>query len=158
MKKEIQVNLKTYQRQWRINRNLIHDFLEKTWLALVKGRGARGEGRPVYIPAQVPAELTVVFLNDRQMQSYNKQYRNRDYPTDVLAFAVNERVEDRFYLGDILISMQTTAKQAGQKGHSVKTELQILLMHGILHLLGYDHEVDSGQMARLENRLRKRLF
>jgi probable rRNA maturation factor len=96
-----------------------------------------------------------VFLNDRQIRWYNKQFRKKDYPTDVLSFPVRETVENEHYLGDILISMERTTVQAREKRHPVKRELKILLLHGVLHLLGYDHEVDNGQMDRLESRLRK---
>ena len=154
MKNEIQVNLKTYQRQWPIDRNRIQKFLQKAWRELRKGRGTSVGGRS----SVVPCELTLVFLNDRQMHRYNKKYRKRDSSTDVLSFPVNEMVEDHYYIGDILISMQMTAKQAKEKGHSMYRELQILLLHGMLHLLGYDHESDSGQMERLENRLRRALL
>ena len=104
-------------------------------------------------------EVGIVFLNARQMQWYNKMYRNKDYPTDVLSFPVTESVPgEGLYLGDILISMQNTAEQASEKGHSLGTELQILLLHGLIHLLGYDHETDSGEMDRLELRLRQHLI
>lgn len=103
--------------------------------------------------------MGIVFLNARQMQWYNKMYRNKDYPTDVLSFPVTESVPgEGLYLGDILISMQNTAEQASEKGHSLGTELQILLLHGLIHLLGYDHETDSGEMDRLERRLRQHLI
>jgi probable rRNA maturation factor len=99
-----------------------------------------------------------VFLNDRQMRWYNNEFRKKDYPTDVLSFPVNEKVEKEHYLGDILISMERTASQAREKNHSVQRELKILLLHGVLHLLGYDHETDNGQMDRLERRLRRAIL
>ena len=150
MKNEIQVNLKTYQRQWRIDRNQIQKFIKKAWPAI--------RTRTSVAFRDIPAELTVVFLNDKQMHGYNKKYRNRDYTTDVLSFPVNEVLENRYYVGDILISMQKTAKQANEKAHPVDRELKILLLHGMLHLVGYDHETDTGQMDRLENRLREQLI
>ena len=114
------------------------------------------------ISGAASAEVSVVLLNDPQMRWYNKEYRQKDYPTDVLSFPVNEIQEELskgswrhiFYLGDILISMERTASQAREKGHTVQKELQILLLHGVLHLLGYDHEVDDGQMNRVERKLR----
>ena len=104
-----------------------------------------------------------MLLNDQQMRCYNREYRQKDYPTDVLSFPVNEIQEELwkgrrrhiFYLGDILISMERTAFQAQGKGHTVQKELKILLLHGVLHLLGYDHEVDDGRMERVERKLRK---
>lgn len=96
----------------------------------------------------------MVLVNDTQIRRYNREYRNKDYPTDVLSFPVNELQDESFYLGDILISTNRTAEQAAEKGHAMQLELKILLLHGFLHLLGYDHEVDSGQMERLEKRIR----
>src|SRR5574341_910152 len=147
MTEEILVNLRTSPSQRPVNRNLIRNFLRKTWKAIEAFRHVAG-----------PPEVTVVFVNDRKIRHYNRQFRNRDYPTDVLSFPVNETIEDRYYLGDILISTQTAARQAERKGHCVEKELQVLLLHGMLHLLGYDHETDSGQMRRLETRLQKLLL
>lgn len=143
-KPKIQLNLKTYQRKSRIDRVFLRKYLQKVWTAV---------GAP-----QSSTELTVVFLNNMQMQCYNKQYSKKDYPTDILSFPVNDTtLENRHYLGDILISMEKAAEQAREEGCSLKRELQILLLHGVLHLLGYDHETDSGQMNRLEKRLRREL-
>jgi rRNA maturation RNase YbeY len=108
-------------------------------------------------------EVTVVLLNDAQIAQYNQQFRKKDGPTDVLSFPVNElqdeisrgRKKGIYYLGDILISMERAESQAREKNHSPKLEFQILLLHGMLHLLGYDHEVDDGQMERLERRIQK---
>jgi probable rRNA maturation factor len=123
-------------------------FLQKVWTQL---NGLR-KGSPD------EAELSVVFLNNDQMQNYNRQYRKKDYPTDVLSFPAHLEVENGFYLGDLLISAPKTAIQAEEKGHSFQQELQILLLHGVLHLLGYDHETDTGEMDRLERRLRRKLL
>jgi probable rRNA maturation factor len=102
-------------------------------------------------------ETTVVFLNDRQMRRYNLRYRKKNASTDVLSFSVNEIFSGQHYLGDILISLESVDAQAQELGHSFKKELEVLLLHGMLHLLGFDHETDSGQMDRLERRLRKQL-
>ena len=99
--------------------------------------------------------MTVVLLNDSQMRRYNKDFRRKDYATDVLSFPINEVQDGNFYLGDILISTERTAKQAQEKGHTMQKELKILMLHGMLHLLGYDHETDTGQMERLERRIRR---
>lgn len=101
----------------------------------------------------------MVFLNNPRIQWYNLTFRKKGYPTDVLSFPVNEvTVEKRHYLGDILISVEKAADQAREKRHPLGRELQILLLHGMIHLLGFDHETDSGEMDRLENRLRKKLI
>ena len=100
------------------------------------------------------------------MRTLNRSYRNKDYATDVLSFpaftkataskrAVTEDARAADYLGDIVIATGVAQRQADEVGHSVTTELKVLALHGLLHLLGYDHETDSGEMARLEARLRK---
>jgi rRNA maturation RNase YbeY len=143
---KLQVNLKNYQRKWPIDRNRVLTYVRKVWKAISVNRtGAQTS----------PTEVTVVFVNDATIRDYNKRYRGKDYATDVLSFPVNELHDGSHYLGDILISMQRTAAQAIQKKHTLQRELKILLLHGILHLLGYDHETDQGQMDRLERRLRK---
>ncbi|MCA9956009.1 MAG: rRNA maturation RNase YbeY [Ardenticatenaceae bacterium] len=91
-----------------------------------------------------PAEVTLLLTDDDQLKSLNKEYRGIDAPTDVLSFEVGETMpgmdEDEPYLGDIVISVPTAERQAKQGGHSLKAELQLLAVHGTLHLLGYDHE------------------
>src|SRR3990170_4710915 len=96
-KSRIQVNLKTYQRKWRIDRGSIRRYLQRVW-RLVGAVPKSG------VPEET--ETTVVFLSDAQMQHYNRSYRNKDYPTDVLSFPVKERIDGRHYLGDILISLE----------------------------------------------------
>ena len=142
------MNLKTYQRKWRIDDAAMRAFLQTVWTQLKN------------VPKESPdeAEITVVFLNNDQMQYYNRQYRKKDYPTDVLSFPANIDIAGDFYLGDILISLPKAAVQAEEKGHSFDREVQILLLHGVLHLLGYDHETDTGQMDRLEARLRRKVL
>jgi probable rRNA maturation factor len=85
------------------------------------------------------------------MRNLNRQYRGQDYSTDVLSFAGGSRG----FLGDIVIAAGVARRQARRFGHSGLTELRILALHGLLHLLGYDHEVDDGAMARVERRLRR---
>ena len=136
-------NFKTYQRKWPINRASIRNYLQRIWK---------------HLGTSLQSEVTVVFLNDAQMQRYNRQYRKKDSSTDVLSFPVNEMLDGRHYLGDMLISLEKTSRQAAEKGHSMKKELEILLLHGVLHLMGYDHETDDGQMNRLEKRLRENLI
>ena len=153
----LQVNLKTLQRKWRIDSAEVRKYLGKVWKA-IGNVGAVAPGNTAIRFHETPAEVTIVLLNDPQIRRYNKDYRKKDYPTDVLSFPVNEMQDGVFYLGDILISMERTAFQAKEKKHSTKREFQILILHGMLHLLGYDHEVDHGQMDRLERRLRKTLL
>jgi probable rRNA maturation factor len=95
------------------------------------------------------------------MRTLNRRYRAVDQTTDVLSFpALRERgcgprPESRV-LGDVAISLDAAARQARQYGHSVSVEVRILALHGLLHLLGYDHEADRGTMARVEEKLRRR--
>lgn len=147
-KPKLLVTLKTYQRKWQIKQTLVRSHLHTIWNALAK--------QDVQLPAQT--EMAVIFLNDDQMRRYNRNYRNKDATTDVLSFPVNETlVDEKHYLGDVLISMPQAARQALAANRKMEDELRILLLHGVLHLLGYDHETDQGQMNRLENRLRKNL-
>jgi probable rRNA maturation factor len=100
--------------------------------------------------------LGVRFVGDRAMRLTNRQFRGKDKTTDVLSFPGDEADEGRGYLGDILISVPTARRQAAAAGHGADRELKTLLLHGILHCLGHDHETDQGEMERLERRLRKR--
>lgn len=91
------------------------------------------------------------FVGDREMRRVNRQFRGKDKPTDVLSFPGEEG-----HLGDILISVPTARRQAAGVGHETGRELRTLLLHGVLHCLGHDHETDGGEMERLERRLRKK--
>ena len=95
---------------------------------------------------------SVVFINDEAMREYNRKYRGLDKPTDVLSFRGDED-----YLGDILISAETAFDQA-RKSSSLTFETSIcrLVLHGFLHLTGYDHETDNGEMRAIERRLRRK--
>jgi probable rRNA maturation factor len=98
------------------------------------------------------AEFAVVLVTDRLIHRYNRDYRGLDKPTDVLSF----RGEDG-YLGDILISSETAYNQARKSNTlSFETNIHRLLLHGLLHLMGYDHETDNGEMRAVERRLRRR--
>jgi probable rRNA maturation factor len=110
-------------------------------------------------PARARGEVTVALVSDGRMRSLNRSYRGKDYATDVLSFPATASHEARgtpHYLGDIVIATGVAERQADDAGHSVGTELRILALHGLLHLLGYDHETDDGQMARVERKLRRR--
>ena len=102
-----------------------------------------------------PVSLGVRFTSDRELRRLNSTYRGKDCSTDVLSFPGEETPEGR-HLGDLAISVPTARRQAAAAGHGVERELQILLLHGLLHCLGYDHEADDGRMERLEARLRRR--
>ena len=102
-------------------------------------------------PASARGDLCVALVSDRRMRALNRQFRGKDHATDVLAFPSDERG----FLGDIVIAEGVAKRQAKDYGHSLKIEVQTLTLHGLLHLLGYDHETDDGRMARAEARLRK---
>jgi probable rRNA maturation factor len=96
--------------------------------------------------APVSADLTIVLSDDRQLHELNLQWMGVDGPTDVLSFPSDEIDPENgnHYLGDILISVQRAAEQAKAAGHSVEAETQLLIVHGVLHLMGHDHaEVDE---------------
>jgi probable rRNA maturation factor len=86
-------------------------------------------------------ELSIVLVSDAQIRKLNKLYRNKDKPTDVLSFPIGEKVEGWLILGDIVISVDTAKRQAQELGYSLEEELKRLLVHGLVHLLGYDHEL-----------------
>jgi probable rRNA maturation factor len=96
--------------------------------------------------------VTVALVSDRRMRALNRMFRGQDYATDVLAFPTG----DRRALGDVVIAAGVARRQARALSHSVGLEYRILALHGLLHLLGYDHEVDAGRMARAEGRLRRK--
>lgn len=124
-----------------------------SWLTRAAPRAARGE-------------VIVALVSDARMRTLNRAYRGKDYATDVLSFPANGPRErhaappaaaaDMEYLGDIVIATGVAHRQADAAGHSVATELKVLALHGLLHLLGYDHETDAGTMAAVEERLRKK--
>jgi len=102
-------------------------------------------------PASARGDVCVAVVSDRRMRALYRQFRGRDRVTDVLSFPA----ETAGFLGDIVIASGVAARQARDAGHTLATELKVLALHGLLHLLGYDHERDGGKMARAEARLRK---
>lgn len=103
--------------------------------------------------------VTIVLAGDRLVARLKGQYLGEPRPTDVLAFPFREALPDgETYLGDIVLSVPTARRQARAKGHTLDYELAVLLVHGFLHLLGYDHEVDQGEMAALEREIRRRFI
>lgn len=148
-----------------------------------RGRLVRGTGLERWLPRAAPArargDVAVAFVSDAGMRRLNRAHRGIDAVTDVLSFPADPvpsssvgrtfrsgetagakapayvaRAEAPF-LGDIVIARGMAARQARRLGHSRATEWRVLALHGLLHLLGYDHEVDQGQMERLEERLRR---
>ncbi len=107
------------------------------------------------------AELGLLFVNHVQMQELNRQFRGVDSTTDVLSFPMFEShrefpPSEEFLIGDIVINPQRAKEQAKEVGHSLKNELRVLLVHGLVHLLGMDHEkggVEARKMRMMEKRL-----
>jgi len=99
-------------------------------------------------------DVAILITTDRRIRELNRWYRQKDYATDVLSFPGDPRLD---LAGDIAISAQIAARNAASLGHSHAAELKVLILHGMLHLGGYDHESDTGEMAGLEDHLRSQL-
>ena len=106
---------------------------------------------------QQDAELSLAMIDNAEMQALNARYRHKDYPTDVLSFPSAKNLPaDAWLLGDVIISVDKAAEQAKARRRTLDQELAILLIHGIVHLLGYDHE-RSAKDARIMTRLEKKI-
>jgi probable rRNA maturation factor len=108
--------------------------------------------------ALAPSPFTVCLLSDRSIRGYNLRFRRKNEATDVLSFPMRpfgRQAQD--YLGDILISVDTADRSARGLGLRLEDEIKVLILHGLLHLRGEDHERDAGRMARLERRWASRL-
>ena len=127
------------QRKTRIDTKAWESFAEKAAAAI----GKKG------------STATIAFVSDKAIRQFNHQFRNIDKATDVLSFPADDT--DKLNLGDIAISVDTAARQAKENGLTFDEEVAQLILHGLLHLSGYDHETDNGEMNRLEVRLRKKL-
>lgn len=120
-------------------------------------------------PARVRGEVAIALVGDARVRALNREYRQMDAPTDVLSFpagadpqdppasGTQAAAESTRPLGDIVIATGVARRQAREAGHAYQTELRVLALHGLLHLLGFDHHAadDRGRMARLESRLRR---
>ncbi|MDQ6892930.1 MAG: rRNA maturation RNase YbeY [Acidobacteriota bacterium] len=102
-------------------------------------------------------EISVLFCGDHRMRALNRSYRGMDRSTDVLAFPSGGPAAGGVFAGDVIVSIPYAKRQARRCGESASRELDRLLVHGFLHLLGYDHETDDGEMNALEGRVRDRL-
>jgi len=112
-------------------------------------RVLRGAARKL----RVSGEVALVLAGDRTLHRLNRDYRGKDKPTDVLSFP-----GEAAGLGDIVISVETAERNARRLGRTLPQEIDVLALHGFLHVLGYDHENDDGRMDRLEQRLRRELL
>lgn len=137
-KKKPTINLFNRQRKVKLESTLLKTFLKELSARLQLEKG-----------------FSVVVVSDSRMQEFNRSFAGKNYPTDVLSFPCeDDSGMDEGYLGDIIISAERALFQASK---SLDNELRILALHGLLHLLGYDHEKDRGQMKRLENQIRRDL-
>lgn len=128
-----------------------------------RGRVTRAGGLGPWLgraaPVRARGELAIALLSDHRVQQLNRQYRRKNAPTDVLSFPADAPAVrgGPAQLGDIVIATGVARRQARSAGHSYDIELRVLALHGLLHLLGYDHDEpgDAGRMARAEARLRR---
>lgn len=109
----------------------------------------------------LPGKVSVLLTTDREIRRLNREFRGKDKATDVLSFPAlvvpaHRTSKQNAFAGDLAISVETAARQAKQCGHPLLIEMKILLLHGLLHLAGHDHETDGGEMATLEETLRRR--
>lgn len=128
---------------------------ERLEVAVVARRGVRLPGLGAWLrsiaPARARGTITVAVVSDNRVRQLNRRYRRKNRATDVLSFPSGQPGD----LGDVVIAEGVARAQARTAGHSIQVECRILALHGLLHLLGYDHEDDDGRMARLETRLRR---
>jgi len=126
---------------------LVHQLpdVRERALALFAGKAQRAVG--------LRGDVVIFVTCSEEMQKLNREYRGKDEPTDVLTFpSLSPRV-----LGDIAISAEIAAANAAELGHSTEAEVKVLILHGLLHLAGYDHETDDGEMRTRETTLRRKL-
>ena len=139
-----------------------------------RGRLLKASGLAAWLrrvaPGRPAGQISVALVSDDQARALNRRYRRRDYATDVLSFPASEgpasrpdadgpaknSPRTRQFLGDIVIARGVARRQARQASHDERTEVRILALHGMLHLLGYDHHRDRGKMAGMERRLRRK--
>ena len=143
----VRFTVQNRQRRFAVDPPALADFLER-----IAADAAPGDRRGA----------TLRIVSDRRIRELNRRYRDRDRATDVLAFPADPvppelpPEEEADYLGDLVVSAETAARQARAAGVALDDEIRVLAVHGYLHLLGYDHERDRGEMVRLERLLRLR--
>jgi probable rRNA maturation factor len=106
--------------------------------------------------ARLRGQVTVLLTSDAAIRDLNRRFRQENKATDVLSFPADTHVQNE-EKGDVAISVETAQRQSVEQGHSLATEIKILMLHGLLHLAGHDHETDAGEMRRRERSLRERL-
>ena len=132
-----------------------------------RGRAVPAPGLAAWLrrvaPPRARGIVSIALVSDRRVRQLNRTYRRKDYATDVLSFPNPQpltpnpdALTPNPFLGDIVIARGVARRQAREARHSEQTELRVLALHGLLHLLGYDHQRDAGRMLRLERRLRRK--
>ena len=132
----------------RLSRREIVTFTRKV-LATLRRAGT--------LPEEI-SDVSIAFVDDAEMKSLNRKYRAKNKTTDVLTFPADDTYADPEELGrplgDIVISLEQAKRQAAEQRHSLATEVRYLILHGVIHALGYDHETDEGEMNALEMKVR----
>lgn len=125
----------------------------------IKMRALRGFLSKAKSAIGLEGEVSVLLATDESIRVLNRDFRKKNKATDILSFpAAEPELQDGSRLaGDLAIALGVASRQAEEHGHGLQVELKILLLHGLLHLAGYDHETDSGEMARKESALRQQL-
>ena len=134
-----------------INRQRAHP-IPRTWHGFAK--------RALHAINPSEPNATIVFVSDYSIKKLNRQFRGKNSATDVLSFPMHAEsfeAENQSHLGEVVISAERAAAQAKENGLTFNNEVQQLILHGLLHLCGYDHETDDGEMNRLELKLRRKL-
>jgi probable rRNA maturation factor len=126
-----------------------------------RGRPVAARGLAAWLrriaPVRARGSVSIALVSDTHIRALNLKYRRKDSSTDVLSFPTNpQSLIPNPFLGDIVIALGVARRQARAAGHTELAELKVLALHGLLHLLGYDHERDNGRMRRVEGRLRRK--
>jgi len=132
------------QRKYKIDNECWHEFTVKVLRVIKEAKGK---------------SVTIAFVSNRKQRALNSEFRSKDKTTDVLSFPVEPEDFEDFdnTLGDVVISPSQAEKQAKENGLTLEKEISQLILHGLIHLCGYDHETDNGEMNRLELKLRRKL-
>lgn len=133
----------------RFSRSAIAGFTREALAAIRRAKGATTDAD----------EVSIVFVGDDEMKSLNRKYRGKNKTTDVLTFPAedDDSPGGSRQLGDIVISIDQAKRQAADEGHSLAAEVRYLIVHGLLHAYGHDHETDDGAMNALEMKVRARV-
>lgn len=157
----MEVSVRNIQRAIKVDQAWIKKVLERALRHLASGKKVKGRNLAsglCFDPAK--AEISVLLVGDRRMRELNHTYRGIDLTTDVLSFSQLEGASlqhESVYLGDIVISPAQAERQAKERGATLQKELAVLLIHGLLHLIGYDHEKNRYQATKMREKERELL-